>query len=37
MFVKNFGRGVVKKLTGPVSYTVELEDGRVIRRHVDHV
>jgi len=29
--------GVVKELTGTVSYTVELEDGRVVRRHVDHV
>ena len=43
MFVRNFGRGplwlpvVVKELTGPVSYTVEQEDDRVVHRHVDHV
>ena len=43
VFVRNFGRGtlwlpvVVKELTGPVSYTVELEDDRVVHRHVDHV
>ena len=43
VFVRNFGRGpmwlpvVVKELTGPVSYTVELEDDRVVHRYVDHV
>ena len=43
VLVKKFGwgplwlPGVVKKLTGTVSYTDELEDGRVVRRHVDHV
>ena len=42
VFVRNFGRGplwlpgVVKELMGPVSYTVELEDDRVVHRHVDH-
>ena len=43
VYVKNFGRGspwlpgVVQEARGPVSYTVELEDGRVVRRHVDYV
>ena len=43
MYAKNFGRGspglpgVVQEARGPVSYTLELEDGRVVRRHVDHV
>ena len=43
VYAKNFGRGslwlpgVVQEARGPVSYTVELEDGRVVRRHVDHV
>ena len=29
--------GVVTKVTGPLSYYVELSDGRVIRRHIDHL
>ncbi len=29
--------GVVKKVTGPVSYRIQLSDGREIRRHVDSV
>ena len=43
VYAKNFGRGspwlpgVVQEAKGPVSYTVELEDGRVVRRLVDHV
>lgn len=29
--------GIISQKTGPVSYEVKLEDGRVIRRHVDHL
>ena len=29
--------GVVEKVTGPLSYVVKLKDGRLVRRHVDHV
>lgn len=29
--------GKVTKVTGPLSYHIELEDGRVVRRHVDAV
>jgi hypothetical protein len=29
--------GVVKKVTGPLSYQIQLSDGREIRRHVDSV
>ena len=29
--------GIVRKVTGPLSYVVELLDGRTVRRHVDHV
>ena len=29
--------GTVKTKTGPVSYEVELDDGRIIRRHIDHL
>lgn len=29
--------GTVEEKTGPVSYTVRLEDGRLWRRHVDHI
>ena len=27
----------VKAKTGPVSYEIELDDGRIIRRHIDHL
>ena len=33
----NWLPGVVVKKAGPVSYEIELDDGRVIRRHVDHM
>ena len=42
VYAKNFRQGppwlpgVIKELTGPVSYTVEVEDGRIFRPHVDH-
>ena len=29
--------GVITAVRGPLSYTVTLTDGRVVRRHVDHV
>ena len=29
--------GTIKSQQGPVSYTIELKDGRVMRRHVDHI
>ena len=29
--------GVISARTGPVSYTVELEDGRIMKRHQDHL
>ena len=29
--------GTVKSQRGPVSYEIELDDGRIMRRHVDHI
>ncbi|KAK3743868.1 hypothetical protein QZH41_016473 [Actinostola sp. cb2023] len=43
VYMKNFGPGphwipaVVQEVTGPLSYTVLLGDGRIQRRHVDHL
>ena len=43
IYAKNVGQGppwlpgVTQESKDPVSYTVELEDGRVFRRHVDHL
>ena len=43
VYVRNFTQGTtwltgtVVEVRGPVSYTVRLEDGRVVRRHVDHL
>ena len=43
VYAKNFGQGppwlpgVIQESKGPVSYTVELEDGGVFRRHMDHL
>ena len=43
VFVRNFGSGpkwITGKITacrGPVSFEVELDDGKVVRRHMDHV
>ena len=43
MYVKNFSGkeewlpGIVSKVQGPLSYLILLDDGRVLRRHVDHV
>lgn len=41
--IKNFSvgpkwlPGVVVQITGPLSYMIQLPDGRMLRRHVDHV
>ena len=44
VFVRNFNNktplwlsGHIKEKTGPLSYKVSLDDGRIIRRHVDHI
>ncbi|XP_071092521.1 uncharacterized protein [Haliotis cracherodii] len=43
VYVKNFGNGMkwlpgtVSNRTGPLSFEVELSDGRNVRRHQDHV
>ena len=29
--------GVIKEKSGPVSYSVQLEDGRTWHRHADHI
>ena len=41
--VRNFGRdqdwlaGVVESQTGHLSFRVRLQDGRLVKRHMDHV
>ena len=43
MQITNFGRGPkflagsISERTGPISYKVKLTDGRVVKRHQDHV
>lgn len=43
VYAQNFGTGqkwihaVVQEVTGPVSFLVKLQDGRLIRRHQDHL
>ena len=43
VYAENFGKGarwlpgILKEANGPVSFTVELEDGHIIRRHSDHL
>ena len=37
MYVKNFGMVVIQEITGPVSFLVKLQDGRIMRRHQDHL
>jgi len=43
VFTKNFGKGeewlpgVIDAVRGPLTYLVRLNDGRSIKRHVDHV
>ena len=29
--------GIIEKVTGPVSYQIRLENGQIMRRHVDSV
>ena len=29
--------GTIHSVTGPLSYCVKLEDGRIVKRHVDHI
>lgn len=40
--VRNFSEnnwmpGVIEKASGPLSYQIKLEDGRIVRRHIDHI
>ena len=45
VFAKNFSlnsqlkwiKGTIKNQTGPLSFKIELQDGRMIRRHIDHI
>jgi transcription initiation factor TFIID subunit TAF12 len=43
VYVRNMAQGAtwlpgtIVEVRGPVSYTVSLEDGRLVRRHVDHL
>ena len=43
VFVKNFGNGPnwipgeIKEVRGPVSYGITVNDGRLLRRHIDHI
>ena len=44
VFIRNFGSsgqrwlpGVITEVRGPQSFCVELADGRIVRRHIDHV
>ena len=43
VYVRNFGYGApwlegkIQKYTGPVSFKVLLEGGRVVRRHLHHI
>lgn len=43
VYVQNFGTGVpwlmgkIQERTGPVSFRVRLDDGRIFRRHQDHL
>ena len=30
-------RGILKDKSWPLSFTIELDDGRIIRRHLDHI
>lgn len=43
VYVRNFGQGevwlpgIISEVTGPMLYTIELTNGRTVRRHQDHV
>ena len=34
---KTWLKGTVSEIRGPVSFVIEIEDGRLVRRHVDHI
>ena len=34
---KEWDSGVVIEVNGPVTYKVKLQDGRILRRHIDHI
>ena len=34
---KTWLAGTLRQSQGPLSFNVELEDGRILRRHVDHI
>ena len=34
---KSWLQGILISKSGPLSYNIELDDGRVIRRHIDHI
>ncbi len=34
---KNWLKGTISTQRGPISFVIELEDGRLVRRHIDHV
>ena len=29
--------GEIVDVTGPLSYSIQIENGKIIRRHVDHI
>ena len=33
----NWLQGTIVKVSGPLSFQVKLQDGRIVRRHVDHI
>ena len=43
MFVENFGHGskwlegTIEEIKGPLTYMVKLSDGKLVKRHVDHI
>ena len=43
VFVENFGHGskwlagIIEEIRGPLTYMVKLSDGRLVKRHVDHI
>ena len=43
VFVENFGQGskwlarIIDEVRGPLTYMVKLSDGRLVKRHVDHI
>ena len=44
VFAKNFGNpgkawipGIISEVKGPLTFHIELNDGRIIRQHIDHI